>query len=156
MKSKLIWAVFISIATLVSSCRPGFVYEQSISVDPEGWEAQQFAHFDVDIEDLQQTFDVMVYLRHDGRYPYANLYLFVNTFSPTGASIRDTLECILARPDGQWIGKGIGGNHSLRVPFKHQVKFPVTGKYRFEIQHGMRTKNLAYIKDIGISISKTK
>ena len=93
-------------------------------------------------------------MRNDGRYEYSNLWLFIRTNSPTGAILRDTLECRLANEQGRWQGRGSGGRFSLEIPLRYRVRFPNPGTYIFEIDQGMRNKELKYITDLGLRIEK--
>ena len=68
----------------------------------------------------------------------------------------DTLECILADEKGKWLGTGIGDIYDNQIPFKKNVLFPKKGKYKFEIEQGMRTDIVPLIMDIGLRIEKTK
>ncbi len=156
MKRQHIQLISLVGLLFLSACQSGYLFENSLAVDPTGWESTDFAQFDVDVTDDSSAFIIQLYLRHSGQYTWSNLYLFVNTFAPTGASIRDTVECILAAPDGRWYGRGLGGNYTLEIPFKQNVVFPTKGTYRFEIQHGMRSKKLEHVKDIGITIKELK
>jgi gliding motility-associated lipoprotein GldH len=80
------------------------------------------------------------------------LYLFVNTVFPGGQIQRDTLECILAAPNGRWLGDGLGDIWDNRILLKDQVKFPQAGEYRFELYQAMRINPLPGIMDAGIRI----
>ncbi len=140
---RLVILLFILILTLLS-CKRGYLFEDSRSLDPAGWQADDFLQFVIPVENLDQEFNIMVHLRHDGRYEYSNLFLFINTYAPTGASIRDTLECMLSDVSGRWFGRGIGGHYTIEVPFKRKVRFPYKGNYRIEIQHGMHRESQVY------------
>jgi len=147
----LLSAIFLLI---IGSCNQAYIYENSKSVDSEGWIANDIIQFTVPIDQLEEEFDMFLHLRHDGRYAYSNIFLFIDTYAPTGASIRDTLEFRLADKEGKWFGRGIGGQYTHELAFKHKVMFPYTGNYNIEIQHGMRTERLEHIKDVGISIKR--
>lgn len=55
--------------------------------------------FDYTIEDAQPDYQLLVYVRHTERYPYQNMWLFVED------SLRqDTIEFYLADDRGQWLG----------------------------------------------------
>lgn len=136
------------------SCQRGRMYTDTLPVNPEGWSATDLLQFTIPVEDTTAVFDLYLHLRHDGRYRYSNLFLFITTQAPTGESLRDTIECRLADPAGNWLGKGIGSQYQHTFPFKHQVIFPYSGTYRVEIQHGMRLDPLPWIRDVGLSVKK--
>jgi len=150
----LLGILFFCIA--LTGCKQHIVLESSHALHPEGWNVDELIMFEVAVQDTLTPADINLHVRNDGRYPYSNLFLFIRTYAPTGASIRDTFEIMLANPEGKWYGKGIGGRYSLDIPFKKQVRFPFAGTYRIEIQHGMRDPHLKYITDIGIQIKGSK
>ena len=140
----------ISLMTL--SCHRGYLFESAVSLPADGWKSENFVSFEVMVDDTTGQYRIDLYLRNDGRYDYSNLFLFINTLAPTGAQIRDTVECTLADRSGKWLGRGIGGHYCFEIPYKYRVRFPYKGVYRFEIEQGMRQNPLLYITDVGISI----
>lgn len=156
MTSKTWLSVFVVAITLTSACQRNTLFTQTQTIDPDGWKSEDFAQFELDVDDTVNVYNLDLHLRHDGRYRFSNLFLFVNTIAPTGENIKDTIECTLADPSGEWQGKGIGGQYQYTFPFKTQVVFPYKGRYRIEIEHGMRVDPLPWIKDIGITVSRKK
>jgi gliding motility-associated lipoprotein GldH len=139
---------------MLTSCWKNNLYLENIPIDTNGWTAGQFIRFEVPVEDTQGAYSIFLQVRNDGRYETSNLWLFITTHSPTGATLRDTLECRLADEEGRWQGRGSGGRFSLEIPYRYQVRFPEKGTYLFEIEHGMRTNTLSYITDLGLRIEK--
>ncbi len=139
---------------LISSCDSGAFFEENRGI-PEGiWNRHDIPVFKVDVEDTLQIYNVFINVRNTGNYPKSNLYLFVTTSAPGGAFTRDTVECILAYPSGEWTGRGFGNIRQNRFPYRRHVRFPDTGEYTFEIEQAMRMEDLPGITDIGIRIEK--
>lgn len=136
----------------ITGCQRGVIYSHTIPVSPEGWRSDDFVKFEMLVTDTLTPHSLDVHIRNDGRYGFSNLFLFVTTTAPTGVSIKDTIECTLADPSGKWLGRGTGGQFQHTIPYKYQVIFPYSGKYVIEIEHGMRTDPLPYIRDVGITI----
>jgi gliding motility-associated lipoprotein GldH len=65
---------------------------------------------------------------------------------------RDTVEIMLATPEGKWMGKGLGDLWDNQILFKRNVTFPEPGEYKFEITHAMRANPLTGILDGGMRI----
>ena len=139
---------------LLISCSRDTLFVQNVPLDPDGWRADQFIRFDVPVQDTYGSYSIYLQVRNDGRYENSNLWLFVTTHSPTGATLRDTIEIRLADEEGRWLGRGAGGRYSLQIPYRFTVRFPEAGNYLFEIEQGMRTQLLRYITDIGLRIEK--
>ncbi|NJM14293.1 MAG: gliding motility lipoprotein GldH [Bacteroidales bacterium] len=74
------------------SCSQGLKYEHFVNASEKGWPISDTAVFTVAIADTLATYNVFLHLRHTGNYPYANIFLFVETHAPTGAMAIDTME----------------------------------------------------------------
>ena len=110
-----------------------------------------FTH-EVMLEDSSQVFSMKLELRHRSDYAYSNLFIFVNSTFPNGKARQDTLELLLAEPNGKWLGDGLGDLKAISVNYRDRVSFKTAGTYRFELSHAMRESTLIGISDIGISI----
>jgi gliding motility-associated lipoprotein GldH len=150
-------ALFVAGALLISlaSCDKSQVYEKSRPLD-NVWSKDSLARFEVNINDTLSTHSVYVTMRNNSSYPYSNVYLFVTTVAPSGAYVRDTMECILADESGRWLGKGFSKYWDNRFAMRKNVKFPEKGTYTFTIQQGMRLEELPGIHDVGIRIERVK
>ena len=141
---------------LFLSCSGKVVYTDSRSMDNETWKLMDIATFKVPIKDTINSNNVIFTVRNGSSFPFRNIYLFVNTTSPDGKAITDTLQYNLADEKGRWYGKGFGDIHELNLPYKSNVYFPAKGVYEFKIQHGMRVVDLKGIYDFGLKIEKVK
>ena len=123
-------------------------------VIPEAkWAAENRIPFDVTINDsLNYSFGMT--LRHMENYRYSNLYVFLHTTFPNGNVTHDTIQCLLATPEGRWIGKDSGSMRDLRITLDPCLRFPLQGTYHFEIEQAMREPVLKGISDIGLFIEK--
>lgn len=140
----------------VCSCQSGVAYDEYVSIAKTGWDKDTLAVFRTDMSDSTDVYDIMVQVRNDNSYAYSNLWLFIDVIAPDGVSRRDTLECILARTDGSWLGSGWGSLYNETCPYMTNVKFSKPGPYTFRITQGMRADELAGIHDIGLLIKKSQ
>lgn len=136
------------------SCDSDRIYEKNEEIEDHEWNADEAKVFQVLLEDTSGRYNVYVNVRNAGYYRYSNLFLFINTYLPTGEMQRDTLECPLASPEGKWLGDGLGDIWDNRILFKSGVRFPLKGEYKFEIIQAMREDPLHGIMDTGIRIEK--
>lgn len=139
-----------------SSCGDLPISNSSIEIDPDGWYASDHASFEWDIVDLELKYDAFVDIRHNSDYPYSNLYLFLDFTFPNGNQRRDTLAFTLADERGRWYGSGIGDIIDYRVSFQENFEFPINGKYRLKVAHGMRQDPLSGITDIGFWLERSQ
>ena len=142
-------------ALLMFSCNDNIVYTDSIPMPSKKWELMNIPSFRVPIDDTLKSTNVIFTIRTGSSYPFRNIYLFVQTKSPDGKSVTDTLEYFLADEKGKWYGKGFADIHELSLPYKSNVYFPVRGTYEFSIQHGMRIEDLNGVYDFGLKIEKS-
>lgn len=146
--------LFVGMLLLTLAGCKQVMFQESESIPNKIWELNHNVRFEVDVKDTTDGYDFYIDLRNDAMYPYANIYLFVNTTFPTGKTARDTVECILADRTGRWLGSGLGDILDNHILFKENVLFPNSGIYVFEFEQGMRNEALPSILDVGISIEE--
>jgi gliding motility-associated lipoprotein GldH len=153
MRSKAALAFLLFLTLSVVGCTE-VMFQESHPIPNKNWEQDSNVQFEVEVADTMSGYDFYIDLRNEGDYPYANIYMFVTTTFPSGKSARDTVECILADKSGRWLGSGLGDVLDNHILFKENVRFPNSGTYVFEFEHGMRTGSLTAIIDLGISLEK--
>ena len=134
---------------LLSSCSSDIVYSHFEPINSEQWHIDSVARFDFSIEDVESDYQMLIYVRHTERYPYQNMWLFVNDSLHC-----DTIEFYLADARGQWLGNQHHGFIEMPVLLEQEMHFPDTGMYHLTIQHGMRDSLLRGITDVGLEIIK--
>ena len=139
----------------MTACHSAY-FEKRYTINEARWDMDNRAVFDVDIDDTASTYLFGLEVRHLENYRYSNLYVFMYTDMPNGNITRDTIECVLAMPDGKWLGKHSGSMCDAKVLLNDNLKFPDVGSYRFTIEHAMRDTTLKGITDIGLIIDKVK
>ena len=149
-----IFILSFAAAILLFSCDPKGVYEKNIKIPDGIWYRENILHFEVVIEDTIRSHNLYVNVRNTSLYPMSNLYLFIETTAPSGHSVRDTVEVILADPKGKWLGSGLGDIWDLQQLYKQNVRFAQKGKYSFGFMQAMRTEKLPFILDVGLRVEK--
>jgi len=153
---KKVLLIIISVHVLFCSCSRNIMYTDNISFPSEVWTLDNMAEFNSEIIDTTSISNIYFTIRTGTSYPFRNIWLFVNTTSPEGRSVTDTLQYFLSDEKGSWYGKGFGDIHELSLPFKTGIYFPEKGIYSFRIRHGMRIENLKGVYDFGLRIEKLK
>lgn len=156
MKIRFTGVLLMAVLLFLSSCQSGILFEKTIAIPQEGWSQDNFLVYSIPVDDTLSKYNFSLIIRNEARYEYSNLFLFINITAPGGEGIRDTVEVRLSDERGNWLGSGVGGKHTIQVPFKNQVKFPHKGNYIIEIEQGMREKDLNFITDVGLRIKKIK
>lgn len=155
LKNHLKVVYSFALLLVLVGCGNKAVYEEFVTIDKEGWKKFEPVVFEVEDPDTANAYDLFVHIRNNNNYPYSNLYLFNTVEFPDGYTITDTLNYLLAQPDGKWVGKGAGAIKSNKFSFRaNSLVFPEKGIYKFTFWQAMRQDNLEGIEDIGMSIEK--
>ena len=85
----------IGLMMLLTSCRSDIVYSRFMPMSSNQWHADSVAQFDYAITDTSVDYRILVYVRHTERYPYQNMWLFLND-----GMMNDTIEFYLADDRG--------------------------------------------------------
>ena len=121
------------------------------------WNKKSEQKFDFKISDAQTPKNIIFVVRNNNDYPYSNIRLIVNFLNEkTKQKSTDTLNYILAQPNGAWIGKGFGDTKETLFQYKLDYKFPENGAYSIGIIQAMRNDDLPGIEDIGVKIETAK
>ena len=148
--------ILLAIILLFSSCDQNRVYEKNIDIPDGIWKWDNVLEFDVDITDTISSHDLRINVRHTSYYQYQNIFFFITTTAPSGASIKDTFECVLADEKGKWFGSGLGDIWDYQVLYKVKVRFPFSGTYIFKVEQAMRKENLPFVMDVGLRVEKSE
>lgn len=146
------------LVALLISCNSNTVVSSSKSVE-NSWNKNDVIEFSIPQLDSLHLYNVFIDIRNSNEYKYNNLFLIARIEFPHGKSIVDTLEYKMAKPDGTWLGAGIGSVKENKLWYKEQVRFSEEGIYTLKIEHAARNNgavegvsNLIGITDVGYSI----
>ena len=152
MKIKVIgYWLLVTGCLAFTSCQNDIVYSQFASIPSEKWHVDSVVNFDYTIADTNVNYQTLVYVRHTERYPYQNMWLFIDNDQH-----RDTIEFYLADDRGQWLGDKHHGFIEMPVLLEENQHFADTGTYHIAIQHAMRDSLLRGITDIGVEVIKSE
>jgi gliding motility-associated lipoprotein GldH len=141
---------------MLCSCESDVVFEENKRIDNGVWRVSDGAHFEFETSDTTQLHNFYINLRNREDYPFSNIYFFVEMEFPNGKKSVDTVECFLADAAGKWIGSGSANLYDNRFLYQQGKQFPLAGRYKIDIHHGMRVEELKGITDVGFRLSYTK
>ena len=151
------------LSLLFIACGHSGVTTETVAINSEGWQVKDPAIFELPMLDSLATYNAFITVRNNNKYPFSNLFLIVSLQHPYGKTVVDTLEYKMARPDGSWLGTGIGSVKENKLFFKQNLAFNEAGNYTLHISHAVRSNGepqgvskLEGITDIGYSIEKVK
>jgi gliding motility-associated lipoprotein GldH len=116
------------------------------------WDKREAIRFIVPIHDTSSPLNLSLELRNDNRYPYRNLWLFIDHRTPDGRTSTDTLGVELADAYGKWHGRGMSV-FANSIPYQTNVLYADTGNHTYTLRQGMRADILKGITDIGLRIT---
>ncbi len=151
--TKTLKILLFSVMAMLTACHSAY-FDKRYVIREAKWDMSDKATFDVNIDDTASTYLFGIEVRHLENYRYSNLFMFMRTEMPDGNITRDTIECVLAMPDGRWLGKHSGSMCDAKILLNDNLKFPVLGNYHFELEQAMRDTTLKGISDIGLIIDK--
>jgi gliding motility-associated lipoprotein GldH len=139
---------------LATACKNDVFQNETVHLKNSEWKSTDTLFYTFDSKDTLAAYDFYFEIRNTTDYDMQNLYLFITAYYPGDTYSRDTAECILAAPDGQWYGKGMGKHRDNRFLFRKGVRFRKPGNYVIAVNQAMRKDMLKGISDVGILIKK--
>lgn len=133
---------------------PGAVIDNNTAMPNKVWPYNNRIGYSFKIDDSNARYNFYINLRVTGDYKYSNMFVLIT--DPVKKNSVARYELKLARPDGQWLGKGSGNLYSFRIPFKSNYQFPATGNYAIRIEQNMRDNPLHDVSDVGLRVEKAK
>jgi gliding motility-associated lipoprotein GldH len=150
--------VLLLVLFLFLSCDKKRVFDEYKTVG-NSWHKDSIVSFDLPELDSTKRYNLFLNLRNNNNYPFNNLFLIVALELPNGFTKVDTLEYLMANPDGTLLGDGFTDLKESKLFYKEKVKF--RGKYKVNIKHAVREngkvqglKELAGITEVGFRIEK--
>lgn len=152
--------LFIFAVMLLVSCDKKRVFDQYKSFGT-AWPKDSVATFLYNNQDSTKAYDLYLNLRSNSDYPFNNIFLIVTEEAPGGMTKVDTLEYLMANPDGTLLGDGFSDIKESKLYFKGKHKFGKIGDYKIGIQQAVRqtgkvngVQDLAGITEVGFRIEK--
>ena len=153
----------IFLLALLGACNSNIVETKYKATKNGVWNKDETINFSFNAPDTISRYNVFINLRNDNTFPYSNLFLISELSFPNGTVIKDTLEYQMAKPNGEWLGKGNGSVKENKLWLKENIVFPENGVYTLQISQAMRKNgnvngivNLEGITDVGYQIEKIK
>jgi len=128
--------------------------DESILINDVGnqWDKKKVQQFDFAVNDAQNKKNLVFVVRNNNDYPYSNLRLIATLEHNKKVIATDTMNYVLAKPNGEWLGTGFGETKEALFQYKLNYKFPQNGNYSVKVVQAMRKNVLPGIEDLGIKI----
>lgn len=151
--------LLLGLGLALLSCEDYTVFSQYQPLKNGLWDKKDTVHFEFSGLDTTCTYNMFIHIRNDDTFPFSNLFLITELKDPHGKTLKDTLEYTMAKPTGEWLGRGLGSIKENKLWFKEKIVFPNSGVYQVTIIHAMRKngqvnglQRLNGITDVGLEI----
>lgn len=144
--------LFISTVLLVSCGKPE-VYSEVEEYPNAKMIWDQSSDYNFTIENTE-SLHAYLHIQHNNDYPYRNIYFFSRVEWPDGHSEEDTLQYVLAKPNGEWLGSGIGA--SKKMYLHYPLNLEQKGDYKVKIWQAMRKDTLVGVEKLAFSIQRNE
>ncbi|MBW6491313.1 MAG: gliding motility lipoprotein GldH [Lentimicrobium sp.] len=151
----LLYFLILSIL-LLSSCRPGRIYQEYHKFDNYTWNRFDKIKFEIPIEEAGTSGDIVMTIRHITQYPYSNLPVNIILNTPGGEERILEKDIRIRDYDGKFRGSGAGDLWDLEEILWPSFYFNETGIYSIELENLIPKVGLAGLIDIGIYVEKTE
>ncbi len=150
------------LAVIFISCDNNRVFDKYQTISG-GWEKEDPVQFSISDVDSIAKHNMFITLRNTNEYKYSNLFLIARMDFPNGKKLTDTLEYIMATPEGKWLGTGFNDVKENKLWYREGVRFRESGTYTFSIEHAVRKNGnvtgdarLEGITEVGLRIERSE
>lgn len=147
---------------LLASCDEKRVFDEYKALDGK-WNKDSVVSFEFEQKDTVKPYNMFVTMRNNNNYPFSNVFLIVELQQPGGLTHSDTLEYMMANPDGTLMGEGFSDVKESKLWYKKAQRFPKAGKYIVSIKQAVRQagkvpgiEELDGVTDVGFRIESTE
>jgi gliding motility-associated lipoprotein GldH len=130
-------------------------FDKTFSFEGKEWNQRVMPSFTVDIQDTTKVYDFVLTLRTTTSYSYNNLWIFLNSKTPSGLTAREPFQIRISNEDGSWIGTKSGTVVENPLVFRSR-KFPEKGKFTFTVEQGITEETIDEVLDIGLRLTERK
>lgn len=154
--------IIFFVAVILISCDKNRVFDSYQTISG-GWAKDDPIQFSISDVDSITKHNVFITLRNTNEYKYSNLFLIARMDFPNGKKLTDTLEYVMATPEGEWLGTGFNDIKENKLWYREGVRFRESGTYTFSIEHAVRKNGnvvgdlrLEGITEVGLRIERSE
>ncbi len=135
------------------SCGKSEVYSDIVEYPENQMTWDKSTNFEFTLE-VSQPLVSFIHIQHNNNYPFRNIYFFTQVEYPNGNIQTDTLQYMLAKPNGEWLGDGMGASKQMYLHYP--LNLTEIGDYKVSIWQAMREDTLVGIEKLALSIQEYK
>jgi len=154
MKKYFAFAVFL-IFTL-SGCQEDNSVSQIRNFTDSTWQRFDYLNFDFQIEEIDDSYDIMVLLRTTEDFPSQALIINLVMYLPSGEERIREYKLEVKDKEGEMLGEKKAGYYERFISIRKQMKINETGVLKFEIENLMTKYLTPGIVEFGIVLEPSK
>ena len=154
MKKYFVFAVLL-IFTL-AGCQQDNSVSQIRNFTDSTWQRFDFLNFDFQIEETDETYDIMVLLRTTEDFPSQSLIINLVMNLPSGEERIREYKLEVKDDDGEMLGEKKAGYYERFISIRKEMKFSEPGLLKFEIENLMSKYYTPGVAEIGIVLEPAK
>lgn len=147
-------SLIIPFLLILGACSPGKIYEEHLDTRGLVWNRFDVKVFDVEIQDIDTEYDILVAIRHHTDIPYRNLDIYFNMETPSGETRNNSFRIPVKDAEGKNLGNGMGALWDLNFLAWEGFRFTEPGICRIEVSSAMSQADLAGIMQVGLIVRK--
>lgn len=147
---------FLAFVLFITSCEPIQLFEQNTIYPQHQWSSKEANKYQFNITDTNAAYKIFFVIRHHNAYHYKNIWLQINTTSPSDTVVKQILNLQLADDQKGWLGVGMDDVYDQRILINAVPTKLKLGTYFFSVQHTMREDPLQGVLSTGIRVEKVK
>jgi len=152
MKPKIIFFLLITIGLL--SCGKKTIFEKYKEIENSTWNCKSVISFEVPINDIGKKYNIYITVRHSEVYPFNNLYVGVDIYTPSGDKRSKDYYLEIRNEDRSFKGDVLGDIWDVKVQIMKNVSFTKEGILKFDITNLMQYTNLPDVMEIGLTVEE--
>ena len=143
-----------SFLVLLFGCGKSYFFSEITSIPEQTWTYANIPAYEIDIEDINAKYNLLLDITHDAYFPYQNIYIKFHATDPAGRETVTQVSIDLANKGGVWFGDCDDEWCHLEGFLQKKLQFSEAGKYFFKVEQYMRVENLEGIQSIGLKVEK--
>ncbi len=158
MKKNIAFLGSLTFLTLIflTGCGKSYFFSETTEIPAETWTYANIPEFEVNVDDVAATYNLLLDITHSADFPYQNIYLKFHATDPAGRETVTQVPVEFANKGGVWFGNCSNEWCHLEGFLQKNLKFSEAGKYVFKLEQYMRIENLEGIQSVGLKIEKIK
>jgi len=128
----------------ITGCKQQPVFTKKIEIGGN-WNYSNELSFPMDIDQLDETYDLILSLTYGTDFGYQNIYVKIITEYPSGKMVEDILSLNLTNGLGSFLGDCNPSKCEIDILLQEKFKFNEAGQYVIRIIQNGREENLKNI-----------